>query len=205
MDPSAPRSARAARRRARLLDAAGLALVIGGAAALVAWASPQSGASLSPAASGVTAAPVVGAADVAPPSPGPHAGALADRIRIGRLGIDAPIVEGDGVNVPLAAAAHYPGTAWPGSGSNIYLYAHAREGLFRELWRIRTDDLVELDLVDGGSASYRVSEILPLVAWDALEYLDPTPVEQVTLQTCLGYEETSPRFVVIAQRSATAA
>lgn len=129
-------------------------------------------------------------------------GTPAQRLRIGRLGIDAPIVQGDGVNVPLTAAAHYPGTAWPGSGSNIYLYAHAREGLFRELWRVRTGDTVQLDLTGGVTATYRVSEILPLVAWDALQYLDPTTTEQVTLQTCLGYETTSPRFVVIARRVA---
>jgi sortase A len=131
-------------------------------------------------------------------------GTPAARLRIGRLGIDAPIVQGDGVTVPVTAAAHYPGTAWPGSGSNIYLYAHAREGLFRELWRVRTGDTVELDLATGGTATYQVAEILPLVAWDALQYLDPTSTEQVTLQTCLGYETTSPRFVVIA-RPATAA
>jgi sortase A len=126
-------------------------------------------------------------------------GTPAQRLRIARLGIDAPIVQGDGVTVPLTAAAHYPGTAWPGSGSNIYLYGHARAGLFRELWRVRTGDTVELELADGAIASYQVAEILPLVAWDALHYLDPTSSEQLTLQTCLGYQTTSPRFVVIAR------
>jgi sortase A len=132
-------------------------------------------------------------------------GTPAHRLRIERLGIDAPIIQGDGIDVPLTAAAHYPGTAWPGSGSNIYLYAHAREGLFRELWRVRTGDAVELDLAGGGTATYQVAEILPLVEWDALQYLDPTPTEQVTLQTCLGYETTSPRFVVIARPAAVPA
>jgi LPXTG-site transpeptidase (sortase) family protein len=125
-------------------------------------------------------------------------------LRMDRLGIDLPIVEGDGVTVPEGAAAHYPGTAWPGEGSNTYVYAHAREGHFLELWQVRTGDLVEMDMADGSVAEYRVSQVLPLVEWDALERLAPTPEEILTLQTCLSYEETAPRFVVIAQRVAAA-
>jgi len=36
------------------------------------------------------------------------------------------------------------------------------------------------------------------VAWNAVQYLDPTPTEQLTLQTCTSYENTAPRFLVIA-------
>jgi LPXTG-site transpeptidase (sortase) family protein len=125
-------------------------------------------------------------------------------VRIDRLGIALPVVEGDGVTVPEDAAAHYPGTAWPGEGSNTYLYAHAREDAFLGLWRARTGDLVEVDLADGSVAQYRIDRIEPLVAWDALEYLGPTTGEQLTLQTCLTYDETAPRFVVIASRISSA-
>jgi sortase A len=123
-------------------------------------------------------------------------------VRMPRLGIDLPVVEGDGYDVPEGAAAHYPGTAWPGEGSNTYLYGHAREGTLLELWQVRTGDLVEVDLADGSAAHYEVAEIHPLVAWDALEYLEPTEREILTLQTCLSYAETAPRFVVIAERVA---
>ena len=125
-------------------------------------------------------------------------------IRLDRLGIDLPITEGDGYHVPKGAAAHYPDTAWPGEGSNTYVYAHAREGHFKELWQVRTGDLVEMDMADGNVAAYRVSQIHPLVAWDALEFLHPTAGEIVTLQTCLTYDETAPRFVVIAERISSA-
>jgi LPXTG-site transpeptidase (sortase) family protein len=124
----------------------------------------------------------------------------ATAIRVERLGIDIPLVEGDGYDVPEGVAAHHPGTAWPGDGSNTYLYAHAREGLFLELWDVATGDLVEVDMADGTVANYRVSEIHPVVEWDALEYLDPTDTEVLTLQTCLTYADTAPRFVVIAER-----
>ncbi len=124
----------------------------------------------------------------------------ATAVRLQRIGIDVPLVEGDGYTVPDAAVAHYPDTAWPGEGSNTYVYGHAREGQFLDLWKVRTGDIVEVDMADGSTADYSVSQILPLVHWDALEYLEPTDHEILTLQTCLGYEETAPRFVVIAER-----
>ena len=127
-------------------------------------------------------------------------GLPAQGIRVDRLGIDLPIAEGDGVSVPEGAASHYPGTAWPGEGSNTYIYAHAREGNFLELWRVRTGDTVAIDMADGSVFEYRVSEILPLVEWDALDFLQPTSSERVTLQTSVWYDDTSPRFVVIAER-----
>jgi sortase A len=139
------------------------------------------------------------------PPPAATAGAVpATAIRMSRLGIDLPIVEGDGYSVPNAAAAHYPGTAWPGEGKNMYLYSHARKGHFLELWQVRTGDLVEVDLADGGVAEYRVSEIHPVVEWDALEYLAEGDRDVLTLQTCLTYKETAPRFIVIAERTDTA-
>jgi LPXTG-site transpeptidase (sortase) family protein len=125
--------------------------------------------------------------------------APATSIRLDRLGIDVPLVEGDGVTVPDQAAAHYPGTAWPGQGSNTYLYGHAREGHFLELWGVRTGDRIEMDMADGSTASYSVTEIHPVVEWDALEYLQPTSSERLTLQTCLSYDDTAPRFIVIAE------
>jgi LPXTG-site transpeptidase (sortase) family protein len=123
----------------------------------------------------------------------------ATGLRLDRLGIDLPLVAGDGVGVPDGAVAHYPGTAWPGQGSNMYVYGHAREGHFLELWQVRTGDRVEVDLADGGVAAYEVTEIHPVVAWDALEFTHPTDGERLTLQTCLTYDDTAPRFVVIAE------
>ena len=128
----------------------------------------------------------------------------ASSLRLDRLGIDIDLVEGDGVTVPEGAAAHYPGTAWPGQGSNTYVYGHAREGHFLELWQVRTGDLVEVDMADGSVADYRVTEIHPVVEWDALEYLAPSSTERLTLQTCLTYDDTAPRFIVIAEPVSTA-
>jgi LPXTG-site transpeptidase (sortase) family protein len=124
---------------------------------------------------------------------------VADRIRIARLGIDLRIIEGDGIDAPLnKRVAHYPGTAWPDGGSNIYIYGHARAGLFLSLWEAKIGDEIELDLVDGTIRRYIVSEVKPRVPWNAREYLEPTPTEQLTLQTSTSYTPTAPRFIVIA-------
>jgi LPXTG-site transpeptidase (sortase) family protein len=138
-----------------------------------------------------------GASPSAVASP-PEQGIQADRIRISRLSIDLPIVEGDGIEAPIGKAAHYPSSAWPGGGSNIYLYGHARTGMFINLWQARVGDTIELDLVDGTMRTYVVTQVLPKVPWDAMEYLDPTATEQLTLQTSTSYYATAPRFIVIA-------
>ena len=131
-------------------------------------------------------------------SPAVAHGIQANRIRIERLAIDLKIIEGDGIDAPIGKAAHYPGSAWPGSGSNIYIYGHAREGMFLNLWNARVGDAVELDLVDGTTRTYLVDQVIPKVPWDAVKYTRPTATEQLTLQTSTSYHPTSPRFIVIA-------
>jgi LPXTG-site transpeptidase (sortase) family protein len=130
------------------------------------------------------------------PTDGP--GIRANRIQIARLGIDLAIVEGDGIDAPLTKAAHYPGTGWPDGGTNIYIYGHARTGLFLTLWNARVGDRVDLTLVDGTKRTFVVDQVLPKVPMDATGYLQPTATEQLTLQTSTGPDENDPRFVVIA-------
>ena len=139
------------------------------------------------------------AATLAPSPPATtSAGVRATRIRLDRLDIDLPIVEGDGIDAPIGKVAHYPTSAWPGGGTNIYLYAHARTGMFLALWQARVGDRIGLDLADGTSRFYRVTRVLPRIPYNAMQYLAPTPTEQLTLQTCTAYEADAPRFVVIA-------
>jgi LPXTG-site transpeptidase (sortase) family protein len=134
----------------------------------------------------------------AAPSDAPRTATRARRIRIERLGIDQKIVEGDGIDAPIGKAAHFPSTGWPYGGTNIYIYGHARKGMFIGLWDARKGDEIVLDLVDDTSRTYVVTKVLPQVPWDAVQYLDPTPTEQLTLQTSTSYYATAPRFIVIA-------
>ncbi len=66
------------------------------------------------------------------------------------------------------------------------------------LWKARVGDTIELDLVDGTSRTYVIRKVLPKVPWDAVQYLEPTPTEQLTVQTSTSYQPTAPRFIVIA-------
>jgi LPXTG-site transpeptidase (sortase) family protein len=145
-----------------------------------------------------TFAPITSDSIARSPDPSAAHGIRASRIQILRLGIDLRIVEGDGVDAPLGKAAHYPGSDWPDGGSNIYIYGHARTGMFLSLWDAEVGDDVVLTLVDGTQRTYIVDEVLPKVPWDALQYVAPTPTEQLTLQTSTSYYGTAPRFVVIA-------
>jgi LPXTG-site transpeptidase (sortase) family protein len=126
-------------------------------------------------------------------------GATAQRIVYRRLGIDLPVYDGDGQTARLGLAAHYPTTGWPGSGTLVYLYGHARAGNFLPLWQARVGDLVELQLAGGRKTRYEVSRIIREVRWDDLSWLKPTPTEVLRLQTCTSYGKTAPRFIVEAK------
>jgi LPXTG-site transpeptidase (sortase) family protein len=194
-----------------VLSAVAIALVLSGAldrpgragtpAIAGASAAPTDLLLVTPAPSGT---PEFSLPPVVAPSPSeaatgvPSEGIRAKRIRIERLAIDLPIVEGDGIDAPLGKAAHYPGTAWPGGGSNIYIYGHARKGMFLSLWEAKVGDEVIFLLVDGTERTYVVTEVLPRVPWNAVHYIEPTPTEQLTLQTSTSYGPTAPRFIVIA-------
>jgi sortase A len=164
--------------------------------ASVAIGLPQPGASLDAS---------LGSASTAAPNPSSmpsaESGVVATRIEIPRLGIDLPVVEGDGVDAPIGKAAHYPGTSWPDGGSNIYLYAHARKSMFLDLWQAQLGDKIFLDLIDGSERIYTVSQIEPDIPWNDMDVLDPTPAEQLSLQTCTSVDPKDPRFLVIATRA----
>ncbi|MHB8958906.1 MAG: sortase [Candidatus Limnocylindrales bacterium] len=202
-----------ARGRAAVLVVALAVLVVAAVIAFGGQPSPgvvPTGSPSAPAGSAATAAtlpplptssavlpPTSSLTPIATPIPSP-VGIVANRIRIPRLGIDLRIVEGDGLDAPMNKAAHYPGTGWPGGGTNIYIYAHAQTGMFLSLWQAKVGDQVVLDLVDGTTRTYVVTQVLPKVPYDALQYVAATPTEQLTLQTSTSYTPTAPRFVVIA-------
>jgi len=127
-----------------------------------------------------------------------HAPTRATTVAIPRLGISLPIVNGtaNGV-ISRRYAYHYPGTSWPGGGSNTYLYAHAQVGAFVNLKYARIGDLVTLRLSTGRYVKYKVSAKYN-VAWNDDRWLLPTSSERITLQTCLGPYTTSRRLIVVA-------
>jgi len=150
------------------------------------------------------AAPVTGpprpAATRDPQAPIP----LGYRIQIPRLSIDLPIAEGDLTRdvdqqrTPEGFAFHLPGTSIPGLGSNTYLYAHARVGMFLALWDARPGDQVLVSTPDLRVLRYVITEIHARVPPDDISVVQPTPGERLTLQTSTGPTPGDPRFVAIA-------
>ena len=126
------------------------------------------------------------------------------RIKIARLAIDLPIVEGDlerdavRQETPENVALHLPGTAIPGDGSNTYIYAHARRGMFLNLWSAREGDEVVVVTPSGRELRYVVSEVHPRVDPTDISWVARTAGERLTLQTSTGPNSGDPRFVVVA-------
>ena len=146
-------------------------------------------------------------------TPSPSASATRDprspiplgyRVTIQRLGIDLPIAEGDITRdidlqkTPEGFAFHLPGTSIPGLGSNTYLYAHARTGMFLSLWNVQPGDQVVISTPDLRALRYVISEVHPRVPPDDVSWVQPTNGERLTLQTSTGPNSTDPRFVAIA-------
>lgn len=150
-----------------------------------------------------TATPSAAPTAVASPTPTPPIPA-GYRIQIARLAIDLEIIEGDVERdtvlqqTPEHYAFHLPGTGIPGTGTNSYIYAHARTGMFLSLWNTRVGDVVVIRTPDGRSLRYVVSEIHPRVPPSEVGWASPTPPDRLTLQTSTGPNPGDPRFVVVA-------
>lgn len=120
----------------------------------------------------------------------------AVRIEAPSVGIDLGVVEGDGVNVPLNLAAHYPGTAQPGSGNAVY-YAHAQPGMFQGLYQLHLGDEIRIVRQDGTQLLFHATAFKK-VAYNDRSVLNATPFDEVTLLTCTSYDPYTPRYIVIA-------
>jgi sortase (surface protein transpeptidase) len=129
---------------------------------------------------------------------------LGYRIQMPRLSIDLAILEGDverdvvQLKTPENFAFHLPGTGVPGSGMNSYIYAHARIGMFINLWNARVGDEVFISTPDGRVMRYLVSEVHPRVPPDEVQWVAPTPPDRLTLQTSTGPNPSDARFIVVA-------
>ena len=127
------------------------------------------------------------------------------RIRISRVKVDLLLVKGDGKTPPVKYEAFtYPNAdhliAQKGTPGNTYVYAHARNGMFWELHDLNPGDTIEIDYGGGNVSKYRVSEIHKNVNWKDFSWLQPTSDDRLTLQTCNGWRDEDPRFIVVAHK-----
>jgi LPXTG-site transpeptidase (sortase) family protein len=121
------------------------------------------------------------------------------RVRMPELGIDLPVVEGDGLTAPLYEAAHYPGMSWPGEGGRSLLYAHARTGMFGPLFRAHVGEEVDVDRPGAATLRYVIRAYDD--HWPATDtsILQTAGHEELILLTCTTYNPSDPRIVVFAE------
>jgi sortase A len=121
-------------------------------------------------------------------------------LRIRRIGLEAPVLEGTDDGTLNRAAGHIEDTAAPGADGNSGIAAH-RDGFFRALKDARIGDLLELE-TRRGALTYRIDSIW-IVQPEDVSVLDPTRVPSVTLVTCFPFYfvgSAPQRFIVRAVR-----
>jgi len=144
-----------------------------------------------------TPAPVASFSPAPAPVPTPGPGHSGLRIEVSALGIDLPVVEGDGYNAPLFEAAHYPGTSWPGEGGRSVIYAHARARMFGPLAAAGVGEHIEITGRSGVVERYVITQYFPRWPVTNLSWLRPGDHEQIVLITCTTYNYEDPRIIVV--------
>lgn len=119
-------------------------------------------------------------------------------LRIPRLGLEVPVLEGTDEWTLDRAVGHIEGTEMPGQTGNVGVAGH-RDGFFRVLKDIAEGDRVELAL-PGSVRQYRVRR-LAIVGPNDVSLIAPTREGMLTLVTCYPFYFVGPaprRFIVQA-------
>ncbi len=130
------------------------------------------------------------------PTPGPQ---QASRIVIPAIGLDAPVVEGDGWEELKMGAGHHIGSANPGERGNMVVSGHndVYGELFKELGGLGIGD--EATVYAGDTPYHYVVVAKRIVEPTEVSLLGSTPKATLTLITCYPYLVDTHRLVVIAE------
>jgi len=129
------------------------------------------------------------------PTPGPQ---QAVRIQIPAIGVDAPVVQGDGWEQLKKGVGQHLGTPNPGENGNLVLSAHndVFGQIFRQLDVLEIDDEVII-YSNQRAYVYRVNQT-QIVEPTQVEVLANTKEPIVTLISCYPYMVDDQRIVVTA-------
>ncbi|HZD56047.1 MAG TPA: class D sortase [Anaerolineales bacterium] len=135
-------------------------------------------------------------ANIPIPTPGPE---QAIRIQIPAIGIDAPIVQGDGWEQLKKGVGQHVGTSNPGQEGNMVLSAHNDifGEIFRDLDQLKAGDQVTVH-TNQRSYTYVVSGS-KMVEPTQVEVMDSTKQPKLTLVSCYPYLVDNQRIVVTAR------
>ena len=120
------------------------------------------------------------------------------RIQIPAIGVDAPIVQGDGWEQLKKGVAQHSGTPNPGQTGNVVFAAHNDifGEIFRNLDKLQSGDLVIL-YTSARQFTYVVTGT-QIVAPTRVEVMAPSPNAILTLISCYPYLIDNQRIVVSA-------
>jgi len=121
-------------------------------------------------------------------------------LRVSRIGLQAPVLDGTGEWTLNRGVGHIEGTVSPGERGNIGLAGH-RDGFFRALKDVVVGDTIELDLKDRVEF-YRVTDMLVVDPSD-VSVLKDRSLPTLTLVTCYPFYfvgNAPKRYVVQAVR-----
>lgn len=121
-------------------------------------------------------------------------------LRIPKIRLEVPVLEGTDEVTLNRGLGRIPGTARPGGDGNLGLAGH-RDGFFRGLKDVDVGDELELETLVGVQ-SYRIDEIV-IVQPEDVQVLEPTPMPSVTLVTCYPFYfvgKAPQRYIVRATR-----
>lgn len=123
------------------------------------------------------------------------------KITIPVLSIDLPVKKAKIVNGYWElfddAAGWGEGSAYPDEAGNQVVFAHAREGLFLPLKKIKKGQKIVIYTKDKWY-EYNVEEIKEVLP-NQVEVIAPTADEQLTLFTCSGFSDNK-RLIIVAKR-----
>jgi len=119
-------------------------------------------------------------------------------LRIPRIGLEVPVLEGTDDWTLDRAVGHIADTAAPGADGNSGIAGH-RDGFFRGLKDVREGDEIALE-TQRGRETYRIERTWIVDPTD-VSVLDPTPTRAITLVTCYPFYfigSAPQRFIVRA-------
>jgi sortase A len=135
-------------------------------------------------------------ANIPLPTPGPT---YASRVQIPAIGVDAPVVQGDGWEQLKKGVGQHVGTPNPGEKGNLVLSAHndVFGEIFRDLDRLQPGD--EIILSTAQQAYVYVVKQTQTVEPTQVEVMAPSQTPVVTLISCYPYMVDNQRIVVTAE------
>ena len=132
------------------------------------------------------------------PGASPEPSGTAWRVKIPELGVNLPIVAGDGRTAPLYKAVEEPNMKLPGEGGRSLIYAHARDGMFAALFNAHVGQHIEIDRPGAPPLRYTIKTYTRSWPANDASILGPTAHEELVLLTCTTYDPRDPRIVVVA-------